>query len=284
MFFWGGYMDLFFEFILQAVGYFITTYFVFSIFGHRKKVGYILLFIIFMSTLTPFLRYGSSLETRALILLLVYDVGPVFFAALVFISITGGMPMIKLRKRRVVKGISTKIQTKQMNVLTSYLVIALALIAGATSYFIFEDVTMYLILGLSVISLILGVILYIKTLRIVKERVILFVGKQKENIYTYEIPVKARSVEITDFFTDDRYIIDRIGEVLITNTEGKDEKDYLYWLATSERVTIEKPLYPLNALSYHDDLNQFEKYHIKSVAYKELKSGKLEKVKEKIIK
>lgn len=277
-------MDLFFDFVLKAVSFFITTYFVYSIFGRNKKIGYILLAIMFISALLPYLQNGSSMELKVLVLLLVYDVGPILFAALVFASISGGLPVLKLKKRRTIKGVSSKIQTKKMNVFTSYIVIGSSLAAGATTYFIFEGITMYLIITLSVISFVLGIVLYIKTLRIKQERVILFVGKNKELMYTYEIPTAAKSIEITDFFTDDRYIIDRIGEVTITNTENKDEKDYLYWLATQERVTIEKPLYPVQRIAYQDDIHQFEKYHIKALWYKELKSGKLEKVKEKIIK
>lgn len=277
-------MTLFFDFVLQSAGYFITTYFIYSIFGRRKNISYILLGIIFLSTLFPYLRYGNQLEPTQLILLLVYDVGPVIFAFMIFASITGGIPMIKIKRRQVIKGISTKIQTKKMNVMTAYLVLALSLVAGASSYFIFEEITLYLILGLSVLSFILGLILYLHTLKIKEERVILFVGRQKELMYTYEIPSTAKTVEIEDFFKDDKYIIDRIGEVIITNQDKTYEKDYLYWLATSDRVTVEKPLYPLSHLAYQEDLDQFEKYHIKQVYYEMLRSGKLEKMREKIIK
>ena len=277
-------LDLFFDFVLQSVGYFITSYFLFSIFGRRKKVGYGLLAVLFLSNLLPVIQAASNLELGALILLLVYNVGPVFFAALIFASITGGIPIIKIKKRKVLKSLPTSIQTKQMNKRTSLIVILASLIAGGSAYFIFEDMTFYLILSFAVIGFIFGLLLLIQTEKISKEQVILCVGRHKEKIYSYQIPLQATKIEITDFFKDDRYIIDRIGEVSIQTLEGKIEKDYLYWLATGDKVSIEKPLFELNILPYQDDLDLFEKYHIKHVWFNESSSGKLEKVKEKMIK
>ena len=277
-------LDLFFDFVLQSVGYFITSYFLFSIFGRRKKVGYGLLAVLFLSNLLPVIQTSSNLELGALILLLVYNVGPVFFAALIFASITGGIPIIKIKKRKVLKSLPTSIQTKQMNKRTSLIVILASLIAGGSAYFIFEDMTFYLILSFAFIGFIFGLLLLIQTEKISKEQVILCVGRHKEKIYSYQIPLQATKIEITDFFKDDRYIIDRIGEVSIQTLEGKIEKDYLYWLATGDKVSVTEPLYELNFLAYQDDLDAFEKYHIKHVWFNELRSGKLEKTKEKLIK
>ncbi len=277
-------LDLFFDFILQSVGYFITSYFLFSVFGRRKKVGYGLLLVLFLSNLLPVIRAYPTLELKQFILVLVYQVGPVFFALLIFASITGGIPLIKIKRRKFLKSIPTSIQTKQMNKRTSILVILASIVAGGTAYFIFHDITFYLILVFAVIGLIFGLLLLFNSAKITKERVILIVGRNKEKFYSYDIPLSSYKVEINDFFKDDRYIIDPIGEVNITTNDKKIEKDYLYWLATGEKVSIEKPLYELNILSYQDDLDLFEKYHIKHVWFNELSSGKLEKIKEKVIK
>lgn len=277
-------MDLFLDFVLQAVGYFITSYFLFSIFGHRKKVGYGLLAVLFLSNLLPVIQAAQYLETSALVLLFVYNVGPVFFAGLIFASITGGIPIIKINRRRKIKSLPTFIQTKQMNKRTSIIVILASLIAGGSAAFIFEAVTLYLIIGFAIIGLVFGLLLLVQNRKVKKERVILLVGRNKEKMYQYQIPNEAYKVEILDFFNDDRYIIDRIGEVSITTIDQKIEKDYLYWLATGDKVTIQNPLEELSQLSYQDELDAFEKYHIKHVWFNELRSGKLEKIKEKLIK
>lgn len=277
-------MDLVFDFILSSVGYFITTYFVYSIFGRKPKIAYFLLVILFLSTLYPYIMYGSQFETNALILLIVRDVGPVFFAFLVFISITGGLPVIKIKRRPFIKGVSSTIQTKRMNQYTSIIVLVSSLIAGGTAYFIFEDITMYLILFLSVMGFILGILLWINTSKVNHERVILFVGKNKEKSYTFEIPSTSKSVDIKDFFNDERYIVDRIGEATIIKTDKKQEKDYLYWIATGDKIDIQKPLYEIHALPYKDYINEFEKYHIKHIWFSEDNKGYLEKTKEKIMK
>lgn len=280
----GNTMDLFFSFVLQAAGYFITSYFLYSIFGRRLKVGYIFLIIVFLSNLYPYLMGGSQLETRLLILGIVYDVGPAFFAFLIFSSVTGGIPVIKIKRQRKIKGISTRIQTKNFSLTNAVLALSLSVIAGSTSFVVFEGITRFVILLFSVIGLLFGLFLLMDVMKIKQERVIVFVGRAKEKFYVYDIPPKARYVEITDFFTNENYILDRIGEVTLNDETKKQDKDYLYWIATSDKVKMEPPLFEINHLLYQDDLDQFEKYHLKHVWYDVLKTGKLEKVKEKLIK
>ena len=162
--------------------------------------------------------------------------------------------------------------------------IGLSLVAGSTAYFIFEDVTRYVVIGFSVLGLLFGLFLLFDSLKILSERVIMFVGREKEKIYTYDIPKEAKTIEISDFFKNENYIVDPIGEVTLINVSNKQEKDYLYWIATSDKFVVEPPLYGVQHIPYQDDLNQFEKYHLKHVWYQELKTGKIEKIKEKMIK
>lgn len=277
-------MDLFLSFVLQSVGYFITSYFLFSILGRKRKIGYIFLAIVFLSNLYPYIEIGFNLDAQILVLGLVYDVGPVFFAFLIFSSITGGIPMIKVKRNRKLKSVSTKIQPKTYRLRNAYLVVGLSVIAGSTSYFIFESITRYVIIGFSVMGLLFGLFLLFDSLKIMTERVIVFVGREKEKIFMYEIPKEAKTIEISDFFNNDNYIVDPIGEVTLVNESKKQHKDYLYWIATSDKFSVEPPLYPVQQLAYQDDLYQFEKYHLKHVWYKELKTGKIEKMKEKLIK
>jgi len=277
-------MTLFFDFVIQSASFFITTYFIYSVLGRKQKIAYGLLVILILARLIPILRNASLFAIDALILLIVYDVGPLVFAAMIFASITGGIPMIKMKRKRVIKGISDDIQTAWKQKITALIVILGSLILGVVSTLIFEEMMLYTMWAVTVLGFVLGIIIYLKTSKITKERIILLVGKDKESMYEYVINQKTLRLEVKDFFDDDRYIIDFIGVVHVIDQNKHEEKDYLYWLATSEQVDIQKPLTKLLNLSYVDHLSHFEKYHVKHLWFEALKTGKLEKVKEKLIK
>ncbi|MDY0074789.1 MAG: hypothetical protein WC992_04745 [Acholeplasmataceae bacterium] len=276
-------MTLFFDFVIQSASFFITTYFIYSLLGRKQKIAYGLLVILILARLIPILQNASLLAIDALILLIVYDVGPLVFAAMIFASITGGIPMIKMKRKRVIKGISDDIQTAWKQKITAIIVILGSLILGVISTLIFEKMMLYTMWVVTVLGFVLGIIIYLQTSKITKERIILLVGKDKESMYEFVIEQKTAKLTVKDFFDDDRYIIDFIGVVHVIDQNKRIEKDYLYWLATSEQVSIQKPLTKLINLSYVDYLDHFEKYHVKHLWFEALKTGKLEKVKEKLI-
>lgn len=281
---WGVGMQFFINFVLESVGYFITIYFVYSIFGYKKKIAYGLLGLLLIASLYPFLNIPEGLLTwQEIVLFITMSVGPVVFAGLIFISISGGMPMIKIKRRQTFKGVSNRVLTKQMNIQTSYLVMIGSLIAGSSSYFVFQDVMRYMIMGISLIAFILGIILYVQANKIIEEKVVLLVGKNKEKIYTASIHRSIKVVDIKDFYHDEGYIVDRIGEIYIETTEKKEIRHYLFWLATSDQVSIGEPFEKVSLLSYGHLLSEFEKYHVKRMWVRELRRGDVEKIKEKLI-
>jgi len=277
-------VQYFMNFVLEAVGYFITTYFVYSIFGYKKKIAYALLGILFLASLYPFINLPQGLLTwQQTVLFITASVGPVFFAALVFISFTGGMPLIKIKRQKTFKGVSNKVLSKHMNLQTASIVMAGSLIALAAGYFVFSDVMRYVIIFISVIAFILGIMLYIQASHIIEEKVVLIVGRNKELMYTATIDKSIKVIDMKDFYHDEGYIVDRIGEVYIQAHEKKEIRHYLYWLATGDKVVVGAPFEKKDRLVYDSFLPEFEKYHMKRMWFKALKRGDVEKIKEKII-
>lgn len=128
------------------------------------------------------------------------------------------------------------------------------------------------ILGLIGSSLLVSIFVFavLQELKIGRRLVILLVGKEEIRLFTYEIPKEKRKVVIQDFFKDDRYIIDKIGEVRFINDEQKQEMHYLYWLATKDEISmIGQPVRALTSLPYETHLSRFEKYHYRMMTIKQ---------------
>ncbi|RJX26817.1 MAG: hypothetical protein C4537_01755 [Acholeplasma sp.] len=278
-------MQYFFDFVLGSVSYFILTYFVYSIFGYKKKIAYGLLGIIFLSTVYQFIRLIPLTDNTSLLILVgVIEIGPVFFAYLIFSSLTGGIPLIKIKRKTRLKNLSTAVITKRSKVQTSYMVFAGGLIVGLLGYFLIADVMRYVVVILSAAFIVLGIILWIEQSKIIFERIVLFIGREKEHIYIFEVN-KALSIDIPDFFKNENYIVDRIGEAIILNDQKQKSIDYLYWVATSDKIDVkDMPLIKIENLPYQEDLNRYEKYHIKRIWFQENRMGHAEYSKEKIIK
>ncbi len=278
-------MQYFFDFVLGSVSYFILTYFVYSIFGYKKKIAYGLLGIIFLSTVYQFVSMIPYIENTSLIILIgVIDIGPVFFAYLIFSSLTGGLPMIKLKRKTKLKNLSTSVITKRSKLQTALMVITGGFVIGLLGFFLITDIMRYVVVILSAVFVILGVVLWIKETKVIDERIVLFIGRDKEHRYIFEIN-KALSIDIKDFFTNENYIVDRIGEAIMVNDQNKQSIDYLYWVATSDKVDVkEMPLTKIEHLPYEEELYRYEKYHIKRLWFQENRMGNAEFVKEKVIK
>lgn len=278
-------MQSFFDFILSSVSYFILTYFVYSIFGYKKKIAYGLLAIIFLSTVYQFIRLIPLTNNPSLLILIaVIDIGPVFFAYLIFSSLTGGLPVLRIKRRSKLKNLSTAVITKRSKIRTSLMVIgggALLLVLG---YFFIDDVMRYVVMLLSFSILILGVILLSKESKIIEERIVLWIGRNKEEKYVFEIQ-QSLSVDTHDFFKSENYIVDRIGEAILVNDKKQKSIDYLYWIATSDKVDVsDMPLVKIDTLPYENDLYRYEKYHLKRIWFQQYSTANADFIKEKIIK
>lgn len=277
-------MDLVINFIMRSASLLITAYFVYSILGRRRIIGIGLLGFLVFSAVVPYLQLiGQDVNIPALLISLAIEVGSPLLALIVFISVTGGFSFNKV-KRRKLKNLKENMSTKRLNHETSLLVLILSASMGVVSFLVFENFMRYFVIALSLMGFILSIFLFVKTEKIKMERIILCVGRQKENVYMLEVPKAIRTLNIKDFYKHEDYIVDYIGEVYILDKDQKYIKDFVYWIATGDKIKIDEPFMMTHDLSYQSYLDSFEKYHIKHVTYRVCDDQTLEIIKEKNIK
>lgn len=275
-------MDLFIDFVLSFAGFFILSHFLYSIFGRRRKIPVIVLSILLISSIANFLSVlGKGWSTSAIILYFLSTVVPILLASYTFMIFTGGMSFFKIKiRRKTIKGISSDIQTKRLLDITSYIMISASIVLGILAGF-------YQLIFVPLFVIILGIGIYFlySNHRIISESVILFIGKNKEKIYEFQIPKEKNKVYVTDFFTNDMYIVDPIGIAIEINPEKKIEKHYLYWIATGDSISVkDMPLRQVSRLSYQTFIDKYEKYHYREIYFNVGRLGNAELVKEKVIK
>lgn len=277
-------MDFIVELVYSSVSTFILAYFIYVIFGRKRKISIIILSIMILYQVIAILQgIGRGYPIEAVVLMFIYGPTPTIFAFFLFMTFTGGFGSARIKKRRL-KSISSHIQTKRLTELASVMVIIVSIILAPIAIFVMEEPN-YLIFVVCIISLALGIYMLISVIQIKMEKVILFVGKNKEKIYFYDIPKNARKVEVKDFYKNEMYIVDPIGEATLYLEDKKYEKHYLYWIATSEKIDMkDEVVEEMRALSYKEHLDHFEKYHYKKVIFQENRNGTAEFIKEKLVK
>ncbi len=280
-------MSYIIDFIINSASYFIMAYFVYSILGRKRKISVIGLSILLAVQLFNFIGVLQlNIDVRILILVFTASVLPVILALYGFLVITGGVPLISIKsKGKKLKGISSDVQTKYLSTILSYVSIIGALIFGTLAYFYIDDYMKFVIIGVLILAFGFGIYVVINNAKIESEQVILIIGKNREKIYSYEIPKNKQRVVISDFFDNPNYIVDPIGIAILKLDNNKIEKHYLYWIATGDKIEMKSSnLKEITSLSYKKDLDHFEKYHYRSLVFQVGKMGSAELLKNKRIK
>ncbi len=275
------------DFIISSASYFIMAYFVYSILGRNRKISVIGLSILLAVELFNFIRILQlNIDVRVLVLIFIASVLPVLMALYGFLLITGGLPVIGAKhKVKKLKSISSDVQTKYLSTILSYVSIIGALIFGILAYFYIDDYMKFVIIGVLILAFGFGIYVVINNSKIESEQVILIIGKNREKIYSYEIPKNKQHVVISDFFDNPNYIVDPIGIAILKLDDKKIEKHYLYWIATGDQIDMKSShLKEITHLSYKKDLDHFEKYHYRSLVFQVGRMGNAELIKNKRIK
>ncbi|MDO9629371.1 MAG: hypothetical protein Q7I99_05660 [Acholeplasmataceae bacterium] len=277
-------MDFIVDFVYSSVSTFILAYFIYMILGRKRKISIIILSIMFIYQIISVIQaFLIGFPIDSVILLFLYSPTPTIFAFFLFMTFTGGFSFAHV-KRKKLKNLSNHIQTKRLTEIASILVVIFAVILAPISIFLLEEPN-YLVLIVCIISFILGIYMLITVKKIKMEKVILFVGINKEKIYFYDIPKNALKVEVKDFYKNEMYIVDAIGEATLYQEDKKYEKHYLYWIGTGDKIDMkDEEVVELRSLVYKDYLDHFEKYHYKKVVFIENRNGTAEFVKEKLVK
>jgi hypothetical protein len=279
-------MQDFINFVMSLASYFILSYFIYSILRRNRKIPIIMLGVFFVSSFVDWLNVlRAGYESTIVMLYFMSRVLPVIFAFVLFMMFTGGFKFGKLKFRKKLKNFSSDIQTKRLNDLMSYGILIGSVLIGIGSYYFMQDSIQYVLMAVSGVAFILGIVILIENKKIKNEYVILFIGRRKELTYEYHIPKDKIRLEIKDFFQNDIYIVDPIGEVVLIHNNKKIEKHYLYWIATGDQVNMENErLTKINPVSYAKYLDSLEKYHYNKLWFKIDESQNIVKLKEKLIK
>ncbi|MBN2300601.1 MAG: hypothetical protein JXC31_05390 [Acholeplasmataceae bacterium] len=280
-------MDFFIQFVISYASYVIIAYFVYNILGRKRNIPMIILGVIFISSLIDFTnKLGIGLESKVLVLYFMMRVLPVLFAFYTFMVITGGVQFFSLKRRnKPLKGISSDIQTKRLSTMISMFSLVGSLGFGTLSFFYIEGFIKYMMIVILIFAFIFSIYILLSNHKILNEQVILIIGRNREKLYSYQIPKDKYRIVISDFFNNDNYIVDPIGIAILKDENRKIQKDYLYWIATSDSVDVsDEKLNELSKLNYSSQLSLFEKYHYRTLIFDIDSSGNANLLKNKKIK
>lgn len=271
---------------LSAVSYFLTTYFLYRIFGGRRLIPLFVFGFLFMNGLLSVLTaFQSGNGLSAVLFVFMTQLFPVLIAGFFFFSVTGIRPIFRIRLSKKIKELPMDIQTKKQTLYVIYSLMVVAVLIGILGFIFSSGITMILSFALSGILLILDIVIFFQVKHIESESVILLVGKDKERIYEYQILSNQTKVLVSDFYQNPMFIVDKIGEVLLKNDQKSVEKHHLYWIATSSKIDMsQEKVKQLTDLPYRQYLDRFEKYHFKRVQFSIGKTGRVEFINEMILK
>jgi len=261
--------------LISTVSYFFIFLILYHLFRRHLTAPLIAFLMFFTSSVSHLLSTDYSnldLTTGKMVLIIIYTLSPPVIS-FVLLLVYGGYFNTPIVRKRKLKHLSTDIYTKAFVNLAILNIIG-SLVLAFFSIYQFDGYQM--IIGLVISGILLIVFLYavIQEKKIISRSVILLVGKESIDLYNYEIPKNKRVVTIRDFYKDDRYIADKIGEVRFIREDLKHEMHYLYWIATQQNISMEnEPVKFLPELPYQQVLDMFEKYHYHSMTIKKAEKG-----------
>jgi hypothetical protein len=279
-------MDLFIQAFLSFGGYLMLTYFIYNILNHNRTIP---LFIFGILFITQFSQLISLIRVQAPLTIIIYAMmsylAPVIVAFLVFLRLTGGFGLPKYRRERKLKSISTDVETIYQHRILSSILGSSGVIFGSLAYFFIPGWTKWLIVVIGVVVAILGTYLLLKELSVQHESVLLIVGRQEKRYYEFIIPSKKMRVSIPEFFTNDNYIVDPIGKIIVSNESKKMGIYHVYWIATQDAIDM-KNEHQLTQIEipFETYMDQFEKYHYRIIHLHQKQSDQITLVSIKQIK
>lgn len=263
------FMDLIIPILLTTVSYFFLAYFIYIISGRKKGLTQgILYFLAIISFYQTVIKQWHILSTPTLIYGAIASIIPPLLALLLLRYLMGDFHKgnIKFRRSKL-KGIKEVKDTIYYQVKFVYLALSIPLILGVLAFLTLESFLLYSTLLLSIAVFVYGLISYVKLQHIKSEKLILLIGKDKENIYTQEVLPKTNHIDIKTYFQNDNYLIDHLGILdLVSNKEVI--RHHLYWIGTSDKVVVDDHAWEkVKELPYQDDVSSFEKYHYIQATY-----------------
>lgn len=250
------------SFILSLASYFIISHFIYRLSG-RKDWAFFFLGIIFLSSLFDFLPYAfGNFAFPIVLVVFVSRILPVMFAAVLFTRFTGGLSKKKIRiKRSHFKEPNEDIYTTSYIIKIIYIMFIIAVLISILSYFFMDGVLQYVLYAVSLFVVIYGFIKLYQLRFFKTDKVVIIIGKEKENVYMKTIDPKLTKITIKDMYQNDNYLIDKFATIQLYEDNHFKEKHYLYWIATSKPFEIEDPTFVKTILGYEKHIMNLMKYH-----------------------
>ncbi|BCR36878.1 hypothetical protein [Mariniplasma anaerobium] len=250
------------SFVLSLASYFIISHFIYRLSG-RKDWAFFFLGIIFLSSLFDFLPYAFGNYAFPIILLVfVSRVLPVMLAAALFTRFTGGLSKKKIRiKRSHFKEPNEDIYTTSYIIKIVYIMFIIAILISVLSYFFMDGALQYVLFAISLFVVIYGIVKLYQLRFFKNDKVVIIIGKEKENVYMKTIDPKLTKITIKDIYQNENYLIDKFATIQLYEENHFKEKHYLYWIATSKAFEIEDLSFIKTTLGYEEHIMGLMKYH-----------------------
>jgi hypothetical protein len=249
-------------FLLSLASFFIISHFIYRLSG-RKDWAFFFLGIIFLSSLFEFLPVAFGNYTfEVKLLVFVSRVLPVMLAAALFTRFTGGFSRKKVHiKRSKFKEPNEDIFTTSYIIIIIYEMFVIAVIISILSYFFVDGILQFVLFGISIFIIAYGAFKLYQLRFFKNDKIVLIIGKEKENIYMKTIDPKMRKLTIKDVYENENYLIDKFATIQLYEENHFKEKHYLYWIATTNAFEIEDPSFIKTKLGYEEHIMNLMKYH-----------------------
>ncbi|MFA5471318.1 MAG: hypothetical protein WC219_04665 [Acholeplasmataceae bacterium] len=267
-------MDYIISFFLSFFSFFIISHFIYRLFG-KKQWSLIFLGVIFISSFFDFFNFvQAGYENIILVYVFMSRVLPVIFAAILFIKISGGIRVKKIKVSR------PKLKDPNEDIFTTtylrkiiYLMSLLSIVIALLSYFFIDDILKYVLIAISSIVIIFGLYKLYELRYFKEDKVLLIIGKQKEVTYEMTLDKTYHKTHIKDLYKNEDYLIDKFATIHIYEDKKLTEKHYLYWIATSQVFEVtDKKFHKVNLL-YKNHIMELMKYHDAIIKLEKSKSG-----------
>ncbi len=273
------------SFILSLASFFIISHFMYRLSG-RKDWAFFFLGVIFLSSLFEFIPVAFGNYTfEVKLLVFVSRVLPVMLAAALFTRFTGGFSRKKIRyKRSKFKEPNEYIFTTSYIITIIYEMFVIAVVISTLSYFFVDGILQFVLFAISLFIISYGGFKLYQLRFFKNDKIVVIIGKEKENIFIKTIDPKMKKLTIKDVYQNENYLIDKFATIQLYEDNHFKEKHYLYWIATTNPFEIEDSSFIKSKLGYEEHIMHLMKYHdaiiklnLSKNRYEVLKSVKFKK-------
>ncbi len=276
------FFDLILSFLFTSLRFVMIAYIGSLILGNRRKIGIYLLsgYFIFQLTNTIYGLYING-DIVLFLMLLFTSVLPILIGLYAFIKLTGGFTRFSkkqktLKLKKVHSVLYPKSYIKRITAITlsiSILVLIILIVDILLQLELMNLISQIIFGTISGLIIIFVIYQTYTNMNIEYDRILLYVGKNKEKCYMLDLNDYIRPISITDVYHNEDYIIDEMGKITVNQGMKVIEKNYIYWIATSANIEIHEEGFDQITKPFGDFIDDVSKYQKINLKLK-LENGK----------